>query len=114
MTRGSRPTSHTPWVPIPRCRKSEPPHVPVVRPLEATSEDREGNFLNQCSSIEAPRAWPDETTRRGGRWSVSRGGKYGSWHGLRRIGGEYVSKRTKAARQSPIKLWPHLQARILP
>jgi hypothetical protein len=27
---------------------------------------------------------------------------------------DYDSKRTEAARQSPIKLWPHLQARILP
>jgi hypothetical protein len=55
-----------------------------------------------------------ETTRRGGRGSVSRGDKYGSWRDQRRIDGEYVSKRTEAARHSPIKLWPHLQARILP
>jgi hypothetical protein len=114
MTRGPGPTSHTPWVSVPGCRKGEPPHAPVARFLGATTEDREGDFLNQCSGIEAPRAWPGETIRRGGRGSVSRGDRHGSWHDRRQIGGDYVSKRTEAARQSPIKLWPHLQAHILP
>jgi hypothetical protein len=114
MTRGPRPTSHTPWALVLGCRKSEPPLTPVLRLLEAITEDREGDFLNQCSGIEAPHAWPGETTRRGGRGSVSCGDRHGSWRDRRRIGGDYVSKRTKAARQSPIKLWPHLEARTLP
>jgi hypothetical protein len=114
MTRGPRPTSHTLWASVPRCRKSEPPLVPVLRLLGAAAEDREGDFLNQCSGIEAPHAWPGETIRRGGRGSVSRGDIHGSWRDRRRSGGDNVSKRTEAARQSPIKLWPHLQARILP
>jgi hypothetical protein len=113
MTRGLSPTSHT-RVSVPGCRKSELPLAPVLRLLGAATEDREGDFLNQCSGTEAPRAWPSETIRRGGRGSVSRGDRHGSWHDRRWIGGDYVSKRTEAAHQSPIKLWPHLQARILP
>jgi hypothetical protein len=114
LTWGPGPTSHTPWVSVPGCRKGEPPHAPVVRFLGAAAEDREGDFLNQCSGIKAPRAWPDETIRRGGHGSVCREDRHRSWHDRRRIGGDYVSKRTEAARHSPIKLWPHLQARILP
>ncbi|XP_020407755.1 homeotic protein knotted-1-like [Zea mays] len=33
----------------------------------AAVEDREGDFLNQCSGIEAPRVWLGETIWRGGR-----------------------------------------------
>jgi hypothetical protein len=51
---------------------------------------------------------------RGGRGSVSRGDRRGSWRVRRRTGSDYISKRTKVARQLPVKLWPHLQARILP
>jgi hypothetical protein len=113
MTWGPRPTSHTPWASVPGCRKSKPPLAPVLRLLGAAVEDREGDFLNQCSGIEAPRAWPGETIRRGGHGLVSRGDRHGSWRDRRRIGDDYVSKRTEAAHQSAIKLWPHLQARIL-
>jgi hypothetical protein len=49
-----------------------------------------------------------------GRGSVSRGDRLSSWCDQGRTGSDYVSKRTEAARQSPIKLWPHMQARILP
>jgi hypothetical protein len=45
----------------------------------SAAEDREGDFLNQCSGIEVPCAWPDETTRSRGRGSVSHGDRYGSW-----------------------------------
>jgi hypothetical protein len=64
------------------------------------------NFQNQCSGIEAPHAWPCETIKCGGHGSVSRGDRRGSWRDQRRTGSDYVSKRTKAACQSPIKLWP--------
>jgi hypothetical protein len=43
---------------------------------------------------------------RGGRRSVSRGDRRGIWRDQRRAGSDYISKRTKAARQSPTKLWP--------
>jgi hypothetical protein len=72
------------------------------------------NFQNQCSSIEAPRAWPSKTIKCGGHGSVSRGDRRGSWRDRGRTGSKYVSERTEAARQSTIQLWPHLQARILP
>jgi hypothetical protein len=71
-------------------------------------------FQNQYSGIEVPHAWPGATTRRGGRGSVSRGDRLGSWRDRRRTSSDYDSKRMEAARQSPIKLWPHLQACILP
>ena len=35
-----RPTSHTPWVSEPGCRKREPPLVTVLRLLGAVAEDR--------------------------------------------------------------------------
>jgi hypothetical protein len=108
LARGPGPTSHTPWVPVPGCEEGEPPHAPVLRLLEAVAEDREGNFSNQCRSIEAPRTWPCETIMRGGRGSVSRGDRHGSWRDRRRTGSDYVSKRTEAVRQSPVKVWPHL------
>jgi hypothetical protein len=106
--------SHTPWASVSEYRKSEPPLAPVLRLLRAIAEDREGNFSNRCSGIEAPHIWPSETIMHGGRGSVSRGDRRGSWRVQRRTGSDYVSKRPKAARQSPVKLWPHLQARILP
>jgi hypothetical protein len=37
------------------------------------------NFQNQCSGIEAPRAWPNETIKYGIHGSVSRGDRRGSW-----------------------------------
>jgi hypothetical protein len=114
LARGPGPTSHTPWALVPRCREVEPPLAPVLRRLGAVAEDKEGEFLNQGSGIEAPRAWPGETIKHGGHKSVSREDRRGSWCDRRRTGSDYVSKRTEAARQSPIKLWPHLQDRILP
>jgi hypothetical protein len=47
--RGPGPTSHTPWVSVPGCKKVKPTLVPVLRLLGATAEDREGNFSNQRS-----------------------------------------------------------------
>jgi hypothetical protein len=106
--------SHTPRISVFQYRKSEPPLTLVPRLLGAVAEDREGNFSNQCSGIEAPRAWPGETIMRGVHGSVSRGDKHGSWRDRRRTGSDYVSKRVEAAHQSPTRLWPHLQARFLP
>jgi hypothetical protein len=94
MTWGPRPTSHTLWASVLGCRRSEPPLAPVLRLLGAAAEDKEGDFQNQCNGIEAPRAWPGETIMRGGRGSVSRGDRRGSWRDRRRTSGDYVSKRT--------------------
>jgi hypothetical protein len=65
LTRGPKPTSHTPWASVSEYRKSEPPLALKLCLLGAVAEDREGNFLNQCSGIEAPRAWPGKTIMRG-------------------------------------------------
>jgi hypothetical protein len=65
LAQGPGPTSHPPWVSVPGCREVEPPLTPVLRPLGPVAQDREGEFLNQRSSIEAPRAWPSETIMRG-------------------------------------------------
>jgi hypothetical protein len=111
---GPGPASHTPWASVPGCGEGELPLAPVLCRLGAIAEDIGGDFLNRCSSNEAPRARPSETIMRGGRGSVSRGDRRGSWCDRRRAGSDYVSKRMKAACQSPTKLWPHLQARILP
>jgi hypothetical protein len=72
------------------------------------------NFQNQCSGIEAPRAWPSKAIKCGDHGSVSHGDKRGSWRDRRQTGSNYDSKRTEAVCQSSVKLWPHLQARILP
>jgi hypothetical protein len=72
------------------------------------------NFQNQCSGTEALRVGPSKTIKCGGHGSVSRGDMRGGWRDRRRTGSDYISKRTKATCQSLIKLWPHLQARILP
>jgi hypothetical protein len=72
------------------------------------------NFQNQCSGIEAPRAWPSKAIKCGGHGSVSRGDRRGSWRDQGRTGSNYASERTEAAHHSTIQLWPHLQARILP
>jgi hypothetical protein len=58
------------------------------------------NFQNQCSGIEAPRAWPGETIMHGGHRSVSRGDRRGSGRDRRRTDSDYVSKRTETVRQS--------------
>jgi hypothetical protein len=58
------------------------------------------NFQNQCSGIEAPRAWPGKTIKCGCHRSVSRTDRHGSWRDQRRTDNDYVSRRTGTARQS--------------
>jgi hypothetical protein len=47
-----------------------------------------------------PRAWPDKTAGRGGHVPASCGDRRGRRHDQRRVGGGYVSKCSKMARQS--------------
>jgi hypothetical protein len=58
------------------------------------------NFQNQCSGIEAPRAWPCKAIKCGDHGSVNRGDRRDSWHDQKRAGSNCVSKRTEAACQS--------------
>jgi hypothetical protein len=80
LTLGLGPTSHPPWAPAPGCREVEPPLAPVLHLLGAIVEDTEGEFLNQGTGIEAPRAWPGETIKHGAAGLVSHEDRRGSWH----------------------------------
>jgi hypothetical protein len=64
------------------------------------------NFQNQCSGIEARRAWPSKTIKCEDHGSVSHGERRDSWRNRGWTGSNYDSKRTEAACQSPIKLAP--------
>jgi hypothetical protein len=70
--------------------------------------------LKPMQHLEAPRAWPNKSSKCGGHGSVSRGGRRGSRRDQGRTGSNYTNGQAKAANQSPAKLWPNLQARILP
>jgi hypothetical protein len=59
------------------------------------------SFSELVQQLEAPRAWPNSDI------------KYGRQHGHRRAGSNYINRRTGAAGQPPIRLWPHLQIHIL-
>jgi hypothetical protein len=114
LTWGPGPMSHTPWASVPGCRKVEPPLASVLHLLEAAAENGEGEFLNQRNGIEAPRAWPGETIRHRGHGSVNHGTDVAvgvTEDGLAVITSASTRKRRA---KSPIRLWPHLQARILP
>jgi hypothetical protein len=115
LTRGPGPTSHPPWAPVPGCREVEPPLATVPRLLGATTEDIEGEFSKPMQRYRGtPRvARQNHQVRR--PWVKSASG-IDVIVGVTEGGLAVITsaKRTEAARQSPIKLWPHLQARILP
>jgi hypothetical protein len=50
----------------------------------------------------------------GGHRSVGRGDRRDCWRNRGRTGSNYDNERAEAVSQSPIKLWPHLQAHSLP
>jgi hypothetical protein len=114
MTRGPRSTSHTDCALNFGCGKGEPLHAPVVRFLGAATEDREGDFLNQCSGIEAPCAWPDETTRSRDRGLVSRGTDMAVGVLEGRLTDSTSADERKQRANHQLGYWPHLQALILP
>jgi hypothetical protein len=49
---------HTPWVPDPGCRKSEPPPAPVVRLLGAATEGRRKFFKTNAAISRRPAHGP--------------------------------------------------------
>jgi hypothetical protein len=75
---------------------------------------KEINFQNRCSDSRHPAHGPTKTLKYGGHGPVSRGGRRGSRRDHRRAGSNYINECAGAASRSPVKLWPHLQARILP
>jgi hypothetical protein len=68
------------------------------------------NFQKPIQRLEAPRAWPNKGIKCEGHVSVSRGDRRD--HG--RTDSNCINGHAGAASQSPIRLWPHLQAHILP
>jgi hypothetical protein len=88
--------------------------APVLRLLGAATEDEEVKFSKPMQRLEAPRAWPNKAIKCEGHGSVSRGDRCGSRRDQGRTGSNYTNRRAKTAIQSPIKLWPHMEARILP
>jgi hypothetical protein len=106
--------SHPPWAPVPEYREVEPPLAPVPHLLGTATEDGEVKFSKLMQRLEAPRAWPNKAIKCGGHGSVSRGDRRGSRSDQGWTGSNCTSGRAKAANQSSDKLWPHLQARILP
>jgi hypothetical protein len=72
------------------------------------------NFQKPMQRLEAPRAWPNKGIKYEGHMPVSHGGRRGSRRDHRRAGSNCINGRAGAESQSPVKLWPHLQARILP
>jgi hypothetical protein len=64
--------------------------------------------------LEAPRTWTNKDIKYGGHGPVSRRGRRGSRRDHKRDGSNCINGCAGAASQSPVKLWPHLQDRILP
>jgi hypothetical protein len=71
------------------------------------------SFQNQCSDSRHP-AWPNSDIKYEGHGPVNRRNRRGSRRDHRWAGSNCINRRVGAAGQSPIRLWPHLQARILP
>jgi hypothetical protein len=70
--------------------------------------------LKPIQHLEAPRAWPNKAIKCGGHGLVSREDMRGSRRDQGRTDINYTNGHAESVSQSPIKLWPHLQARILP
>jgi hypothetical protein len=92
----------------------------IARRLGTAAEDK-GYLLNQGSGNEAPRAWPDETTRCGavGQSAAGTDMAVDVTEGGLTAGASADTLKQRANHRSghveaKYKLWPHLQARILP
>jgi hypothetical protein len=71
------------------------------------------SFSEPVQRLEAPRAWPNSDINYDGHGPVSHGNRQGRRHDHRQAGTNYINRRTSAASQPPIGLWPHLQTHIL-
>jgi hypothetical protein len=95
-------------------RKIAPSLTPMPCLLRAVAEDWKDKFSELVQWLEAPRAWPISDIKYEGHGPVYHGNRRGSQRDHRRAGSNCVNRRAGATGQSPIRLWPHLQARILP
>jgi hypothetical protein len=82
--------------------------------LRPSQKTKKINFQKPTQRLEAPRAWPNKGIKYGGHGPVSHRGRHGSRRDHRRAGSNCINGRAGAASRSPVKLWPRLQARILP
>jgi hypothetical protein len=71
-------------------------------------------FSEPVQRLEASRAWPNSDIKYEGHGPANRGNRRSSRHDHRWAGSNCVNRRTGAASQPIIRLWPHLRARILP
>jgi hypothetical protein len=71
------------------------------------------SFSEPVQRLEAPHAWPNSDIKYEGHGPVSRGNRRSSRHDHRRADSNYINRCAGAAGQPPIRLWPHLQTRIL-
>jgi hypothetical protein len=83
-------------------------------PSGTVVEDRKDKFSEPVQRLEAPRAWLNSDIKYKGHGPVSRGNGRDSRRSHRRAGSNCTNRSTRAANRSLIRLWPHLQARILP
>jgi hypothetical protein len=96
------------------CRKIAPLLAPMSHLLGAVTEDWKDKFSEPVQRVEAARAWPSGGIKYENHGPVNRGNRRGSRHDHGRAGSNHVNRRAGAAGQLLIKLWPHLQAHILP
>jgi hypothetical protein len=99
MTRGPRPTSHTPWVSDLGCGKSEPPLAQVLRLLGAVVEDRR-TFLKPMQRYRGAPCVARQNHQAWGATGQSAAGTYmavGVTEGRLTVS---ASARTEATRQS--------------
>jgi hypothetical protein len=71
------------------------------------------SFSEPVQRLEAPRTCPNSDIKYEGHGPVSRGNRRSSRHDHRRAGSNCINRCAGAAGQPPIRLWPHLQTRIL-
>jgi hypothetical protein len=91
-----------------RWQKSANPHEVAL--LQQQQEDK---YSKPMQRLEAPRTWPNKDIKYGGHGPVSRGGRRGSRRDHRRAGSNCINECVGVASRSLVKLWPHLQTRIL-
>jgi hypothetical protein len=71
------------------------------------------SFSEPVQRLKAPHAWPNSDIKYESHGPVSHGNRRSSRHDHRRADSNYINRRAGAVGQPPIKLWPHLQTRIL-
>jgi hypothetical protein len=116
LTRGPRPTSHTPGVMVSKCKKgkppcrSEPPRT-ITRRFGAVAERY---FLTKAVATRHPTRGPMKPLDVG-RGTVCRRGRYGRMTVSASVDAlKHRTNQRSSHVEVKFKLWPHQQACILP